>query len=220
MLHTKNVRVSFNAFLAALLFLLPSHFFLKWEIPQMYVRGLLIDYVLPKLYLTDLVGLGVICLATYLSWPIIRTIKVGKKWALFLLAIMFILTQLGGLFPLTSGIMAIRLVGAAALVWLLWMNRQNVHLVWLRYALLAAIGFQSAVGIFQFVTQQSLVGYWLLGEPTIPTFSGLAQVSWQGALKTLPYGTTAHPNVLGGCLAVYLFLLWRIWQQSNEIFSA
>jgi len=70
--------------------------------------------------------------------------------------------------------------------------------------------FQSLVGIYQFVQQTSVYGYNLLGEPNISSYLSLAKTTLQGRELVLPYGTTAHPNLLGGFLAIYLLTIWLV----------
>ncbi len=79
-------------------------------------------------------------------------------------------------------------------------------------AIALTVAFQSTVGIAQFQLQHELVGYSLLGEPELSNYIGLARVTISGADRVLPYGTTAHPNVLAGFLAVYCLLLLTRWK--------
>jgi O-antigen ligase len=88
--------------------------------------------------------------------------------------------------------------------------------------------FQSCIGLYQFINQKSLSGYLLLGEPQLVQTLGLAREVVWGAERVLPYGTTAHPNILGGILAAYLIVLisqlhhftQRKWWQKGIYFAA
>lgn len=61
---------------------------------------------------------------------------------------------------------------------------------------------EALLALFQFCTQSSL-GIPVLGEPI---FSGntpqLAKIAWENFIWIRPYGTFAHPNVLGGFLVI------------------
>lgn len=49
------------------------------------------------------------------------------------------------------------------------------------------------------------------------SFAGLAKIELFGQLWTAPMGTTAHPNVLGGVLALYMVLsLWVILRKEKK----
>ncbi len=80
---------------------------------------------------------------------------------------------------------------------------------------------QSVIGVTQVLRQHSL-GLAAFQELTLdPTLKGISIV-WSGGVRSLrAYGLTAHPNLLGGCLAFALILLaagtlqsrpaWRPW---------
>ncbi len=73
-------------------------------------------------------------------------------------------------------------------------------------ALLATMIFQISLGLFQFKWQVSLMGYLPLGEVAY-TSTQIAKGVFGGAILKLPYGTTAHPNVLAGFLVIFFFIL-------------
>lgn len=82
--------------------------------------------------------------------------------------------------------------------------------------------FQSVIGIFQLFIQKS-IGLRLLGESILnPAMQGVAKISLGSEKIIRAYGTTPHPNILGGflLLAVFCFYLlflnkdkkYRLWQ--------
>lgn len=85
--------------------------------------------------------------------------------------------------------------------------------------LVGTLLFQSLLAIFQFHTQRSFSNYLFLGETNLANYSGLAKGVFDGAEKILPYGTTAHPNILGGVLVVFGLLVAQYalakWQEKN-----
>lgn len=75
-------------------------------------------------------------------------------------------------------------------------------------AVAATVLFQSVVGLAQFQLQHEVAGYLFLGEPELSRPIGIAHTIITGQETLLPYGTTAHPNVLAGFLAMYC--LWLL----------
>lgn len=206
-----------------LLFLIPSNWFLKgWE-ETAFVRGLFVDYLVPKFYATDFILLALIVLAGGQIWKN-GAPKVSDSWrkrlgvgGLILLG--FVLTQLwispqvGTVWFL--GKLVLMTAGGVALTYLWPRLNQTVVMC----AITGTLLFQSGLALYQHWFQHSLGGYWLLGEPTIPNAIGLASAELNGVVQVLPYGTTAHPNILGGVLALYSLLLLQhlvqIWRTAK-----
>jgi hypothetical protein len=87
-------------------------------------------------------------------------------------------------------------------------------------ALIATLLFQLMLGGYQFLTQRSLMGYWLLGESNLSQSIGLATHVFDGAELVLAYGTTPHPNVLAGIVIAYLWILWMVWRKFDSATSS
>ncbi len=75
---------------------------------------------------------------------------------------------------------------------------------------------QSSLGLYQFVTQHQLLPYRFLGEPQLSRDLNLSKANFAVVdrmlgthlgYRILPYGTTPHPNVLGGWLAVGVLVM-------------
>jgi len=65
--------------------------------------------------------------------------------------------------------------------------------------------FESILAIAQWFKQGSIFGYYFFGENKYTVSAlGIATLDFFGTKKVRPYGTTPHPNVLGGYLAVLL----------------
>lgn len=213
----------FNALLAGLIFVLPSHFFFKWAENQSYVRGLLIDYLLPKIYLSDVIMMVLLVVGLWYILPKLppKTFNFTPKfWGFFIVTLVFLGTQAFATYALPAMVMGLRLCLFLITGWVLVQSKSILKPTWILGAILATLLFQSVLGLYQFEFQQSFVGYLLLGEPKIPVISGLAQGIFGGALKVLPYGTTAHPNVLAGVLAVYSTVAlsyWTLIKKSNSM---
>ena len=214
--------------LVLVIFLIPSNLFIILSKEQGYVSGLLSDYLLPKLYAVDLALIGL--LAIWL-W---RRKKAGIaglkrwKWQSGWISAAIVLAGGGVLvkslvawdFDLLSLWYPAKLVLAGSLfvylasappVFKPEKNKVNKSAQSYLSALAATVLFQSLVGLYQFFTQKSLLGYWFFGEPNLSNPIGLAKANIVGAEYVLPYGTTAHPNVLAGVVAVYMSLLLLFW---------
>lgn len=198
----------FNCAVIALVFLVPSNLFLKFSLNSAYVRGLLVDYLIPKLYLSDLALISVMLSGSYLAAVSGKfKFKLPTNPAVSLaLAFGLVLTvwQLLSLLPLVSLVYWLKLILIGYTAWLMISLRRFISVRAVLIAVGAAILFQSGLAIYQFHTQQSVFGYSLLGEPQLWPTIGLAKTQLGGVERILPYGTTTHPNVLGGFLSLYL----------------
>ncbi|MBI2035242.1 MAG: O-antigen ligase family protein [Candidatus Liptonbacteria bacterium] len=71
--------------------------------------------------------------------------------------------------------------------------------------------FESLIGFFQFLFQQSL-GLWFLGESILgPWVIGTAKFFIEGGSLVRAYGTFPHPNILGAFLLLGLASLYYFW---------
>ncbi len=71
------------------------------------------------------------------------------------------------------------------------------------WALTLSLLFQASVGFIQFYTQSSVFhNYRALGEVDFSHSIGLAKDNYFSTENILAYGTTAHPNILGGFLVL------------------
>jgi O-antigen ligase len=214
----------YRFFLSALIFLIPSNLFLKFYEKTAFSHGILIDYLIPKLYLTDFV-----LLAIFLLWgfEVFR-----KKWlsfkfnfsaldwtALFLIVILGI-RQFFTAYPLASIWFYFKLVEFLLLTYFLRSHQSIIRNSKLIIAsVVAVLLFQSTLAIYQFHSQHSLIGYLFLGEPVLTSYAGIAKSSFNGAEKILPYGTTGHPNILGGVLSIYIVILIKFLITKKQLFS-
>lgn len=210
--------------LAGLVFFLPTNLFFKLSLNQAYVNGLLVDYLIPKFYVSDLFMLGLLLVA--LRWMStmkrsqILTTFTKHKQMLILGSILLSLLgfrQLWSINPTISLAFFIKAVMFGAVGWWLSHHRQILRSRIVLIAVTTTIIFQAGVGFYQFYQQQSVAGYLFFGEANFSHTIGLAKTSWHGAELILPYGTTAHPNILAGSLMVYwLILVWTQWRRLSQ----
>lgn len=223
--------------LLLLLVLIPSNLFLSLPTGAEYQSGFRIDYLIPKLYVTDLIGISLLVL-----WLVERWLRTGpwrllsNNWGKSInswltqsnrVVVVIWLSSLSILLlrncftaePLLSWVTIGRIIGlvllTVAIVPLIQRSNRVVML-----GLTAGLILQNLVGWWQWLVQTSLTPYWLLGEPQLSGSLGLTHIVWlAGAEKILPYGTTTHPNVLAGYMAIALIALLvrsstiaRIWR--------
>lgn len=221
---------SVSVLLGVLLFLVPTNWFISCCRELAFANNLLIDYLLPQLHASELVGLIILLL---LVWKAIDeailnhskglTIDISSEnwlksltkssshWLIILGFWMVLgLTQLTTAYALIGLITWLKLSFLGALSYLLLKHRHQLKKLPILIGATTTIVFQSSLAWFQYTQQSSLVGYWLLGEPNLAVTTGLASIIQQGRKLILPYGTTAHPNVLAGIVAVYTILLLEL----------
>lgn len=203
----------FSLLICFLFFLIPSNLFLSFPTGAEYIRGLRVDYLIPKVYASDFVSVMVIVSYLFVKRNTIqrafgkfnfRTLFQPSILISILLGMTFVVRQLVSAEPLISLIALIHIGLLLTVSVILYKLRRSIEVKTVFFALIATLIFQSSVGLFQWITQHSVSGYLFFGESNFSHPLGLAKTIWKGRELILPYGTTAHPNILGGVLAVYL----------------
>lgn len=190
--------------ISLLIFFLPSNLFSYCCENQAYIHGLLVDYLLPKIYVTDFI---IIALLITLGWKKIFSYFSQLKYILFF-AFPLIIYQLFTPNPIAAFSYLVKILVMFLLAMFVIKDLKFVKGKFIQYVVLATIIFQSLLGIYQFSTQQSLLPYQYFGEVKYSSRT-LAKTSWFGEERKLPYGTTAHPNIYAGILVIYWLWLYR-----------
>ncbi len=190
--------------ISLLIFFLPSNLFSYCCENQAYIRGLLVDYLLPKIYVTDYI---VIALLLTLGWKKIFSYFRQLK-CLFFFALPLVIYQLFTPNPIAAFSHSVKILIMFLLAMFVIKDLKFVKDKYIHYAVLATIIFQSLLGIYQFSTQKSLLQYKYFGEVKYSSRT-LAKTSWFGEERKLPYGTTAHPNIYAGILVIYWLWIYR-----------
>ena len=186
-----------------LVFLIPSNLALHWYINSAYLNGKLIDYLLPKFYLSDVPALMLILIYLF------RILKLHRyKHLLPYVAIPLYLfiRSISTPLPLSSIWYSLKLIELLLLTAYLITYPLKQFLQLIVSPLIAALLFQTSLSLYQFIHQSSFFGYYLLGESNLET-SNIAKTVWFGLVEVAPYGTTPHPNVLAGFFTVGILLL-------------
>lgn len=197
----------------ALILLLPlnlgKHFILDWN----YVRGILVDYLIPTIYFQD-----ILIVALLIFW-ILDVGKSGLKTAfnknilasraLILLQLFFLISTVASVSIPASLIYFIRLVLYVIFTFYVIYNfNKTFYFENIVYLLAIGTVILSLMGLYQWYLQGSIFeNYLFLGEqPYSASTKGVAIENVLGVAKIPSYGTFRHPNVFAGFLAI--ILLW------------
>lgn len=180
-----------------ILFLIPSNLGKHFILPSSSVGGSLVDYLIPTVYLTDI--LIVLLL-------IVKPLKAIPK-TLIIFLLLLLPSVIFAASPVPAVYKWLKFLEIGLLV--SWIRQYRVTLnsaIAVKSVALAVI-FQSALAVGQWFNQGSIFNnYLFLGEqPYTSATAGIDKIVWlDGSLKAPPMGTTPHPNVLGGFLVVAL----------------
>ncbi|HEX9817556.1 MAG TPA: O-antigen ligase family protein [Patescibacteria group bacterium] len=187
----------------------PLNLFLKWGEINAYVGGIFSDYLLQKLWLSEIPLLLAIIL--WLPKKIIREkgkiilfLKKNKAW--FSLLIFFIARQFFTPLPIISIWYLLKTIELGLFIWCIKDNWQAINQPLLSQVLLLSLLLQITVGLLQFHRQQALFPYMILGETQLAGTINIARANFKIGEVILPYGTTAHPNILTGTIMVTTFI--------------
>ncbi len=200
--------------LSLLIFAIPLNLFLKLSLASAYVDGLLIDYLIPKLYLSD-----IILWALLLNWLKLALQKQHLNlksiflqlqqhhWGVILIGLL-ITRQLFTSYAWSGVWFSLQLVESGLLLWFLVKNSDLLKTQITRVSLLITLASQFLLALYQFITQQPLLPYRFLGEPRFKPYYLLSRHIFLGQEKILPYAATAHPNVLAGLGVIFCLMIW------------
>jgi len=186
----------------------PANLSKRFLMPSAYVRGVLVDYLLPTVYLTEILVLILLSLAVFR----LIVAKQFQKQKLFFFFLPVVL--LPSLFVSDNFLLSgFRFIELSLWVGFFFWVSKNVS--WERdrklinKALSLGVSWVALLSLAQFFAQRNIFGYLFLGEPVIyPSLGGVAKTSFFGREVLRAYGTFPHPNVLGGTMAVAV--LWLL----------
>ena len=195
---------------AAAFFLAPINLFVKWGEIYAYVGGIFSDYLIQKLWIGELPVL--LLLILWLPKKIYsqrqKILPFLKKNILLVVAVFILLArQFFTPLPIISLWYAIKVLELVLFGWCLIDIWPKISRRLMEYVLLLTVLFQAGVATLQFLRQQSLFPYRILGETQLAGSINIAQAAFAKGQTILAYGTTAHPNILAGVVVVF-GLLW------------
>lgn len=191
-------------FLQLLIFTTPLNLAYHFGLESSFLRGRLVDYLLPKIYLSDIIILSLLCILLVTSFSPKSLSQLFKRyWFLGLFFVYLLIITATGLRPLSGIWFWAQLVKLFLFSLYLHSSYTFKSFLSLIYpALLLTLGFQFLLSLYQFIFQQSLFPYAILGEVNFQA-SSLVMNNYFGQLLHPPYATTPHPNVLAGLFTIY-----------------
>lgn len=211
--------------LALVIFFAPTNWFLQLSDQHAYLTGLRVDYLISKLYPVDFLVLFGVVLGGLGGFGggsgNFDVKKFLNRRNLLLLGLFFalLISQINSELPFLAMTWVLRIVIYCLFAWVLSVKLPKLSkprvLQMLFWALSLSVIFQSSIGLLQFAEQGSVGGYWFFGETNLNYFANIAKVDIGGREMIAPYGTTAHPNILAGFIAVFLALNLRVFWQKN-----
>jgi len=214
---------------------LPINLFWKFEVNSAYVHGRLVDYLIPKIFATDLLMSVIILLnltkATFrlkLRTLIKNIFSNPNQLIILALVVVLGLLQFTTEHMLLTTLAWMRLILIATFGVTLSIIKSSIKPV-LLWGLIMSLCIQLVVGVLQFINQVPLVSYWLLGESRINQVIDISKFVWRGQERVLAYASTAHPNILAGFIVILSLWLLEITRKrklkisglilSNSIFK-
>jgi len=205
-----------------LVFLIPSNLAKHWPQDWSYVHGILIDYLIPTIYLTDLLiltllGLWLLEKLVNREYYVLHSVMHRKKKSLrptlyWLLTITCLLLNI--LLAKNRPVAVykwIKVLEFGLLIYYISSKGRSrsagKNKTFIKVLSLSVI-WQSVLAIGQWLKQGSIFGYWFLGEQPFNTSTlAIKKISLLGQIKVLPMGTFPHSNVLAGFLVISLLLI-------------
>lgn len=194
-----------------------SNLFFKLKPNDAYINGLLSDYLIPKIYLFDLFLIFnfIVFLFINKNYLFFKKNKIKLKkidYLILFLSIIFLINQLSN-FNLNLFFSIIRF--CLIIFFIISLANDQKQQKYLYQALLISVIWQSFLAYYQFINQKSLAPYYVFGETNLQHFASISRAQFFNIEKILPYGSTAHPNILAGIIGIFSILLIDKNQQNK-----
>lgn len=187
-----------------IIFTFSLNLFYKISLDGAYVHGLLIDYLIPKIYLTEFF------LIPFLAIEMIQLKKVKLSTYFCLLVLFLLIRQLlsqNALAAFTHLLHFTELLFFLSVVKHDPIFKTKMAEKFSLGAMFCVLLFQSLLAIYQFIFQQSFLAYKFLGETDLRDFANISKAQFIFGEKILPYGTLSHPNILAGLVVILSILI-------------
>jgi O-antigen ligase len=213
-----------------LIFLLPINLGKHFIFPWVYVNGLLIDYLVPTIFVQDILVTALLVL-----WVFNEKNRIKTNWrlnVLFLFLFAVFLSVLGSINLIVSIYAFLQVILYVFFALYIAINfdilfvsnssaNGNIEVITesillklrpVLYVFAVSIFFVSVLGILQWYLQSSVFNnYLFFGEQpyNLSTYA-VSRESFFGRTVVPPYGTFRHPNILGGFLSIVIILLLNL----------
>ena len=214
-----------SLFLLVLYFIsLPINLAKTFIVPSAYVNGLLVDYLAPKIYISQIILVFLIFVLSKAKKKIALSFNVENVFITFGLYI-YLGLSVFSVFVATNKVSAaysifvlvLNLVSLIILSYYFRNDRERIFKI-LTNTLSYVVVFLSILGIAQFFLQSSVFNNYLLFGEIPYTYStyGIAKENLFGITKIPAYSTFPHPNVFGAFLAIVL--IWIFYVRKFAVF--
>lgn len=208
--YSKSTQSLLQILFFLLIVYIPSNLFLSLLAQISYVRGLMVDYQIPKIYASQIIILNLINLWFFqlhlFNREKIKSFVVSNK-LLIVLTVVIVVRQFFTINPASSVWFLFQVLSSLFLFIFLRNHRWLFKKKLFGWAIFSSATIQFLLAIFQFIYQHSLFPYSVLGEPRFEPYFRMSRHLFDGKEKILSYGSTAHPNILAGSLTVFCFIL-------------
>lgn len=215
--------------LALVIFFLPTQLAKHFWPDVTVVNSIRIDYLAPKIYVTDILALGLIILniPTIISYMLYKTDRSLIPIAVLLTAFFLLTNIVFSAAPLISILKLLKIIEIASIAIVVYhlflssdKNQRRILQTTLFGSFLFSTILQIVIAILQLSFKESLGGfYYFLGERTFTmTTPGIATASLSGTEFLRPYGTFSHPNSMGGFfLLLYTVVLFDPFLKTKHL---
>jgi len=196
---------------------LPVGWAKHWIVPNSLVNGVLVDYLMPDLWLQDLIAVAIIVLSVrrlrvtgsgFLKF-LTRNTQTRNAVTQKLILIFFILISIimSPVF-LTSAVNLGRFLLAMSVGWII-LRSKDLHQPALM-GLSGAVVWTTALAVGQLINQGTVIGWQFLGEPIYSLGTGgVKKIFLFGQQLVAPMATFPHANVMGAFGLLTFFVLSR-----------
>jgi len=190
-----------------ILFLIPSNLGKHFILPSSYVSGILVDYLIPTIFLTDILILILIIpfLINHFKFSYL-------KHPLFIFLLLLLPSAVFSSSPIPAVFKWLKFLELALFsLWIKYNFSYKTLLSKLAPVIAASVIFQSILALAQWFKQSSVFSYLFLGEQPFSTSTpGIDKIIWfDGSLRIPPLATTPHPNILAGFLVISLAIIFQ-----------
>ncbi len=195
--------------------LLPASWAKHWLTPFSLVNGVLVDYLMPDLWLQDILALIIIVLGALWAGKVKFSQNKLDIRPYLLPVVLIVISGLFSQGPLVSIINLARFLLAIGVSRLLLENKSRRRPALLGLA--GAVIWTGLLAVGQFVSQGTIFGWRFLGEPIFSLGTGgVKKISLFRLNLVAPMATFPHANVMGA-FGLLTFLVLR--SRSEKIFQ-
>lgn len=196
-----------NTLFYTIVFLLPANLGLHFYITEAFIKGLPIDYLIPTLYVQD------ILIAILLIRDRLKSLHILNKYLIWFLFAILLSSFSATLFiPSITSVARVFLYSGFMMYASRNANMQKVFKV-----VAVSVFFLCLLGVAQWFHQGSVFNnYKIFGEQIYSASSkGIHTENFLGKVKVPPYGLFRHPNTFAGFLSIVLIWILKVITTSN-----